>query len=191
MVLLANNLSRTLWDFSLQYVQAYQQQFNDMPLTEFDEQWPSPCFLDRHNEQLITWQPVKIDEKISFENIEQALEIKLHPDISCYFTSIFSENIAATCQEGELNLLFAWSKDDFARLQENIIGHLLMKQKLKQKLTVFFATTDDDNFILSIDNNNGEVWVERVGCEPHKKIANSVEEFITSLSPFIYVDSND
>jgi SecY interacting protein Syd len=60
-----------------------------------------------------------------------------------------------------------------------------MKKKLKQPLTLFFAITDDESMILSLDNENGEVWVEKVGCEAHKKVANSLIDFIQSLTPRI------
>jgi SecY interacting protein Syd len=60
-----------------------------------------------------------------------------------------------------------------------------MKQKLKQPLTLFFALTDDENMILSVNNDNGEVWVEKVGCEAHKKVADSLTCFIRMLTPRI------
>ena len=59
-----------------------------------------------------------------------------------------------------------------------------MKQRLKQTETVFFAVTDEEDIIISIDNANGEVWVERVGCKPHKKLSDSLANFIEQLTPF-------
>ncbi len=53
------------------------------------------------------------------------------------------------------------SHHDFERLQQNLIGHILMKQKLKQAITLFFAVTDEDDIILSVNNNTGEVWAEK------------------------------
>lgn len=187
-ILLNPSLSSSIRLFSQQYVEAFKQQFNHSPLVEVDENWPSPCIIQPFDEQLNEWQPQNIEQELTFNNVEQALAIELHPDIRQYFTTIFSENIAATCEHGELSLLFAWSEGDFSRLQENIIGHILMKQKLKQNLTVFFALTDDENFILSINNSDGTVWVERIGCEPHKKLANSLHEFFQCLTPFIFIE---
>lgn len=186
--MLNSSLSSSLWLFSQQYVEAYQMQFNHLPLAEVDEQWPSPCIAKSFDEKLNEWQPQKIQSSLSFKNVEQALDVELHTDICQYFTTIFSESMPANCEHGELSLLFAWSEEDFERLQQNIIGHILMKQKLKQKLTIFFAVTDDDNFILSFDNTDGSIWVERIGCEPHKKLADSLEQFIKQLTPFIYID---
>jgi len=45
--------------------------------------------------------------------------------------------------------------------------------------------------VLSIKNNSGEVWVERVGCEPHKKLANSITDYLKTITPYIYPLSNE
>jgi len=184
-----NKLAEIITEFSQRYVSAFTAHYNHLPVTEYDEQWPSPCQHSERDEQTIYWQPVNIKQQdealLSFNNVEKALEIEIHPDIKTYFTTLYSENMAATCSEGDLSLLFAWSKDDFIRLQENFIGHILMKQKLKQSLTLFFAVTDEEDMILSVDNDTGAVWVERVGCNPHKKLSDSLVEFISQLAPLV------
>lgn len=183
-------LTQMLLTFSQNYSQQYIAHFGHLPTIEHDKQWLSPCEQGQHQGDLYYWQPVPItpelttnDEELSFANVESALMLELHPDIKTYFTTIFSGDIQASCDEGELSLLFAWNNDDFARLQENIIGHILMKQRLKQAETVFFAVTDEEDMIISVDNQNGEVWVEQVGCKPHKKISDSLVEFISKLTP--------
>ena len=45
--------------------------------------------------------------------------------------------------------------------------------------------TDDDDHIISISNDTGAVWVEKVGCEPHKKLADTLAGFIEQLTPRI------
>jgi len=188
------NLVTVLQKFSMQYVNKYQQVHSHLPLIEQDDDWPSPCEVSNENSEIgqsslskrqVFWQPVNVEEKegLSFENVESALELTLHQDIKTYFTTLYSESLDARCEEGELSLLFAWNKDDFQRLQENLIGHVLMKQRLKQKETLFFAVTDEEDMIVSVDNESGTVWVERVGCEPHKKIADSMAQFISKLVP--------
>jgi SecY interacting protein Syd len=187
------NLADILQQFSTQYVKKHQEVNSHLPRVEQDEQWPSPCEITfgdaTENKPLLEgevhWQPVniEIEEFFDFDNVENALEITLHQDIKTYFTTIFSESLDATSEDGGLTLLFAWNKDDFQRLQENIIGHILMKQRLKQTETVFFAVTDEEDMIISLDNNTGEVWVEQVGCKPHKKLADSLGQFIMTLTP--------
>tara|TARA_B110000438_G_C15819936_1_gene653903 strand:- start:4629 stop:5207 length:579 start_codon:yes stop_codon:yes gene_type:complete len=180
-----NSLNELVWNFSQDYLQAYQHRFEHLPITHQVEDWPSPCEQGIHEEEFSLWHPIKIKETLTFNNVETALEVTIHHDIKQYFTTMYSDSLDASCAEGDLSLLFAWSAEDFARLQENIIGHILMKTKLKQKLTIFFATTDDDNHIISLDNDSGEIWVEKVGCEPHKKIADTLVEFISQLAPRI------
>ena len=184
------NLVQVLQQFSHQYIHHYQQNNNHLPMVEQDEQWPSPCEVkDVHHDALLEgsvfWQPVNINDTpaLSFDNVESALALTLHPDIKTYFTTLYSESIDASCKEGRLSLLFAWNKSDFQRLQENIIGHILMKQRLKQQETIFFGVTDEEDMIIAINNDTGAVWVERVGCEPHKKLADSLAAFICELTP--------
>ena len=182
-----NHLLESILTLSQAYVEQYQQALGHMPLVEIDKQWPSPCEQGQFDQQFNQWLPVPIKQELNFANVEQALELKLHPSFKDYFTVIFSESLPMSCDEGHLQLLFAWSEDDFARLQQNIIGHVLMKQKLKQEVTLFFAVTDNDDIILSVNNQSGEVWAERVGQIPHKKVADSLAEFITQLRPDIYL----
>ncbi|MCW8831997.1 MAG: SecY-interacting protein [Colwellia sp.] len=182
-----NHLSKTLQHFAEQFITSYKDSHGNLPQIEQDEQWPSPCeqagTADKGN---VFWQPSIIDDQqLSFDNVESALNLTLHEDIKTYFTTLYSESLEAKCHEGELTLLFAWNSDDFQRLQENIIGHILMKQRLKQEETIFFAVTDEEDTIISIANNSGEVWVEQVGCKPHKKISDSIAEFIAQLTPVV------
>lgn len=185
----SNQLASLIFTFSKDYIEHVKQQTGKSPTIAFDEQWPSPCDQERVEDNL-SWQPVLMSDHLplSFDNVENALEITLHQDIKDYFTAIYSETIEAKCSEGDLALLFAWNKDDFQRLQENIIGHILMKQRMKQEPTVFFAVTDEEDIIISVLNETGEVWVERVGCKPHKKIADSLSEFIEQLEPTLPKD---
>ncbi len=182
-----NNLSKTLQEFASQYIKNYQDSHEHLPQMEQDEQWPSPCEqVETAGNGHVFWQPVVIDdEQLSFDNVESALNLTLHQDIKTYFTTLYSDSLDAKCHEGGLSLLFAWNHDDFQRLQENLIGHILMKQRLKQEETIFFAVTDEEDTIISIANNTGAVWVERVGCKPHKKLADSIVEFISQLTPVV------
>lgn len=189
---LNENLEQIVVGFAEKYISHYQQVHKCLPFIEKDEDWPSPCEQGIKNEKTtditeVNWQPVAIDkdEELSFENVESALELTLHKDIKSYFTSLYSESLDALCDEGGLSLLFAWNKKDFERLQENLIGHILMKRRLKQQETIFFAVTDEEDIIISLDNATGEIWVERVGCKPHKKLSNSLAQFISQLTPVV------
>ncbi len=190
------NLVEILQQFSKQFINQYQHEHSHLPIIEQDDEWCSPCEISDkesttdHNvlsKGQVFWQPASIDKKqqLNFDNVESALELTLHSDIKTYFTAIYSESLDATCEEGDLSLLFAWNKDDFQRLQENIIGHILMKQRLKQTETIFFAVTDEEDMIISLDNDTGAVWVEQVGCKPHKKLADTLAQFLNTLTPMV------
>tara|TARA_B110000881_G_C18555551_1_gene506683 strand:+ start:1002 stop:1589 length:588 start_codon:yes stop_codon:yes gene_type:complete len=180
-------LSESLQAFANDYITQYQNTYQTLPITFLDKDFPSPCeqqvISSADAEDKVYWKPSVIDDKISFTDVESALEISFHPDIKTYFSTLYSESMSATCSDGALSLLFAWNEDDFKRLQENLIGHVLMKQKLKQKITLFFGLTDEEDMILSLMNDTGEVWVERVGCEPVKKISDSLTDFIQQITP--------
>ena len=182
-----NALAEQIQNFAKQCMKKHKSIYGELPTVEEDEQWPSPCEQGKAEGNNVFWQPViiasSVMSNINFENVESALELTLHEDIKTYFTTIFSEELLAESKDGQLSLLFAWNEDDFQRLQENIIGHILMKRRMKQQETVFFAVTDEEDIIVSIVNDTGEVWVERVGCKPHKKLAGSLAEFLLQLSP--------
>ncbi|TLU67586.1 SecY-interacting protein [Thalassotalea litorea] len=164
------------------FIEQCQDKLGSLPSIEHDSQWPSKAEMDTVEEGKLTrWQPYKIEETLTFSNVETALEQALHPSIKEYFSFAYSENIDANSEDGELSLLFPWNFEDFERLQQNIIGHVLMKRRLRQPLSIFFAITDEEDINLVVDNADGSVWVEPVGLKGSKKLANSLAEFLDSL----------
>ena len=113
--------------------------------------------------------------------MEDGLEITLHPDIKVFYTEFWSESLFAKSNGENYELLQVWNEQDFAILQENLIGHVLMKRRLKQAETLFIGLTDEDDIIVSVDNASGQVVLEQVGQEPHKILANSLPDFISAL----------
>jgi SecY interacting protein Syd len=179
-------LANSLTTFHKKFLSNWQQEQGTLPMTEYDSDWLSPCQQGSVDEEgRVAWHYQPADASLSFANVEQALGITLHSDIKDYFSMYYSENLGAKSQDGALELLQVWNKEDFARLQENIIGHILMKQKLKQEITVFFAVTDEEDIILSVNNDSGEVWAERVGQPSHKFIASDLASFLSTLDPYI------
>ncbi|MCW8091682.1 SecY-interacting protein [Alteromonas sp. ASW11-130] len=158
-----------------------QQQ--EQPLTiEFDPQWRSACYLQEAAEgELVSWQPVRQQGECNFSQLEKALDLELNPQFCDYFTRYFSNNLLAQAPEGYCELLQVWNGDDFERLQENLIGHVLMKRRLKQPVTLFFALTDEEDFMLSVENHSGNVVLEPVGKPASRVIAPSLSAFIASL----------
>jgi SecY interacting protein Syd len=176
-----------------EFVQKYLVAAKNHPellMVECDDDWPSDCYTTSANTgnntgDTVDWQPVKRNGIANFNDLEKALEMKIHQDIVSYYSAYWSDNLSAETSKGYLQLLQPWNQDDFERLQQNLVGHILMKRRLKQPETLFFALTDEDDFILTVDNTSGEVLLEQVGLLPKEVVAPNLATFIQSLQPSI------
>lgn len=178
-----NSVVQSLDNFIRRFTDAHQQQGQPL-ITEWDKGWPSECEIGEPDSQgMISWQPVRRTEQADFTATERALEMSFHDDIKTFYCRYWSECLDASTARGGLQLLQAWNQDDFERLLQNMVGHVLMKRRLKQAPTLFFAATDDDDFIISLDNASGRVMLEQVGLEPQEVLAESLSEFLTQLEP--------
>jgi SecY interacting protein Syd len=156
----------------------------EMLMVEYDVEWPSDCYTASGNTgDRVTWQPVKRSVVVNFNDLEKALDMKIHQDVISYYSAYWSDNLSAETNKGYLQLLQPWNQSDFERLQQNLVGHILMKRRLKQPETFFVALTDEDDFILTVDNTSGEVLLEQVGLLPKDVVAPNLATFIKSLQP--------
>ena len=154
--------------------------------TEFDPEWRSPCELNITAPGYIGWRPVLQQPTMSFEGLSHALEQPIHRDICSFYTHYWSGHLSATAKDRAVNLIQLWNPEDFDRLVENLIGHSLAKQRLKQPFTVFIATTEaDSELFISIDNSSGNVLLEEPGRPPLRTIADSLAEFLDRLTAVI------
>ncbi|MFT4632770.1 MAG: SecY interacting protein Syd [Candidatus Pseudothioglobus sp.] len=152
--------------------------------TEFDPEWRSPCELDITTPGNIGWRPVPQQPMMNFDGLANALEQPIHEDIRTFYTSYWSGHLSATADDGEVNLIQLWNPEDFERLIENLVGHSLAKQRLKQPFTVFIATTEPDSeLFISIDNSTGNILLEEPGRPPIRTISASLGEFLDRLTP--------
>lgn len=173
------------------FVQSYIEHSNKDNmglLTYFDKDWDSPCFQkegleDIADEQELQWRPSKRNDGATLKNLEEALEVTIPFELQQLFCRYYSHDLNAQTENGNLTLLQAWNEADFDRLQKNLIAHVLMKRRLKQDDTLFFALTDEEDYILSVVLKTGAVMLEKVGKEPHREIAENISEFIAQLKP--------
>ena len=153
----------------------------------FDPDWRSSCELDirhEHHATQIGWRPTSQAIPVSFGGLANALEQPIHEDICAYYRHYWSGSLEAQTLDGHVSLIQLWNPEDFERLIQNLIGHSLAKQRRRESFSVFFATTEEDSeLFLSIDNLTGKVLLEDPGKPVLRTVANSVAEFLDTLTP--------
>lgn len=165
------------------YVDYHQQTFKDLPSTEHDESWPSPCEQGEPNKlNEIKWLAVERSPAGHLNDLAKALETQFPEGLNGLYGDFFAGNIVAFIEGKQIELLQAWNEDDFERLQQNITGHILMKRRLKQPETVFIGLTEADDLLVSVDVATGQVGLEFVGKKQHHVLADSIEEFVEKLT---------
>lgn len=155
-----------------------------LPKTEYDDNWLSECIVDARPDKsgLVEWKPtIRTPENI-FSDMENALGVKFHPDIICFYSHFWSDGIIVSHESGEMSLIQIWNSEDEDMLKQNLLGHAFAKQKNRLPLTLFIGCTYADE-IIAIDNNSGHVVLEKAGFAAHQTIANSVSEFLDQLTP--------
>ncbi|THB85019.1 SecY-interacting protein [Pantoea allii] len=173
-----------LRDFTTRYCQHWLQQAGHGPASSDLYGVPSPCALE-DRDQRVVWQPQPFSLPPTLDAIERAIDIQLQPSITDFYTTQFAGDMQARFGENQLTLLQVWSEEDFLRLQENLIGHLVMQRRLKQSPTLFIATTESEQEIISLSNLSGEVILEQPGGKQRVILAETLEIFLKSLQPVI------
>lgn len=181
-----HSVNSVLWTFAQRFVDAWQQQHGSMPQSDAYLGIPSPCTL-QETDSVVIWQPVLRDVAAQFNNVEQGIGIALHQDIIAFYSGIYSGDIKARFNGEALELIQVWSDDDLPRLQENILGHLLMKKRLKQNPTVFIAAAADELDVISVCNLTGEVVKERIGTNERTVLCVDVSCFLSQLEPDVSI----
>lgn len=165
--------------FHHRYLTCWQQSLGQDPVSDKPDHGPAETGRDSEGRAL--WQARPRDQAGQFDNVAKALEIELHPALTELYGHFYAGNLHFEAPFGQGELLQVWCDEDFAYLQENLIGHLLMKQKLKQPPTLFIGLVDE--LMLVLDNADGSVWLEVPGQAPHQKVAESLSDLLPELKP--------
>ncbi|WP_019211550.1 SecY-interacting protein [Yersinia massiliensis] len=178
------NISTALNSFTQRYIDLWQQNTGHPPASKELYGVPSPCIVETQDNEVI-WLPQPFVADANLNNIERALEIQLHPDIHEFYTCQYAGDMMADLGDHRFNLLQVWSEDDFIRLQENLIGHLVTQKRLKLSPTLFLATTESEMTMASFCNVSGNVVLEEFGRSKRTLLASNLTHFLDALRPVL------
>ena len=150
-------------------------------VTDFDPAWRSECEFKQVG-NTSRWKPCKQQKPVNFSGLANAAEAEIHADILAFYGAFWSGSLQGKSTEGPVSLIQLWNHEDFERLVENLIGHLLSKQRAKLPFTVFFATTEPDSeLFLSIENRSGKILLEEPGQPPIREVDPDLTSFLNRL----------
>ncbi len=139
--------------------------------------------LQEDGEDPLLWQTIRREQPGSFANVSHALELPLHADIDEFYGQFFAAHLLFEADFGEGELLQPWSQDDFEFLQQNLIGHLMMKRKLKQPPTWFIGLLGQGDEMICVDNETGAVWRETLVSSPQRSWQTVWKSFLLCCAP--------
>ncbi|KAB8305264.1 SecY-interacting protein [Erwinia endophytica] len=174
-------MGRSLTEFTRIWCESWQQECGHAPASRELYGVPSPC-IQRTGDDEVFWLPQPFTLAQNLDAVGRALDFQIQPSVVAWYTSQFAGDMAVNVAGYPCTLLQTWSEDDFVRLQENLIGHLVMKRRLKHSPTLFIATTASELEVISICNLSGEVILEQPGSPKRTVLADNLMTFISSLT---------
>lgn len=175
---------RALLAFTQRYCDSWYENVGSWPRCEALYGIPSPCIISSDSEAVI-WRPRPFEGEQNINAVEQAVDIVIQLSVHTFYTTQFAGDMRARFCAETLTLVQTWSADDFRRLQENLIGHLVARRRRKLSPTLFIATLDSDIDIISVCNLSGEVIEERLGTDQRTVLAADVAAFLNSIEPVL------
>lgn len=177
-------VSQSLQDFTRRYLHHWQSLTGNPPASRALYGVPSPCVVSEDDSRVF-WQPRQPQEALTLAGVERAMEMRLRPEAWAFYCTQLAGDMTVSHQGQSLELLQVWSEADGVRIQENLIGHLLMQKRLKIAPSVFIATTDSELNLVSLSNLTGEVLLEEVGRKKNTVLAPTLQDFLSRLVPCV------
>lgn len=170
-----------LEDFTRRYVDGWQQTTGGLPVSHALSGIPSPCVAGGKSDA-VYWQPRPAADQ-TLAGVERALSLRLRPSVQAYYCSQYAGDMPAAFEGEPLELVQVWSEPDFLRVQEHLIGHLLMQKRLRQTPTLFIGTTASELTIISVCNLSGNILREQVGGKQREVLTADLASFLIRLMP--------
>lgn len=175
---------QALADLHQRYQEAYAAA-QCLPQTEYISNWDAPCYQGKPKSGEIGWKAVPQEPALDFGGLEHGLEMPIQDSVKAFFSSFFAGDMVLRFREQFVTLLQVMHPEDGERLQQNLVGHVLMKQRLRQPVTLFIGLTDEDDLLVTVNNTTGAVGLEYVGQEQHAILAGDLEAFLERLEPIV------
>ncbi|MBD2781549.1 SecY-interacting protein [Xenorhabdus szentirmaii] len=179
---MAFDVKEALSGFTQRYIELWQEKTGFPPASNELYGIPSPC-IERTGDEKVHWLPQPFSIKGKLSKVETALEICLQDPIHDYYVTQFAGDMSASFDGKPLSLIQVWSEDDFIRLQENLIGHLVTQKRLKRSPTVFIGTTDSEMGLISVCNLTGQVIFEQFDRDERTVLSADLASFLLALNP--------
>ena len=166
------------------YLQKCQQQTGQQPTVSFDPPWPSPCTdaLEQTDESRLVWEPQFRGNTTLFDDLEHGLECAFPESLIAFYGRYWSNGICVDFEDIELQLIQIWNDEDEEQLKNNMLGHCFARRKGRLPLDFFIASMEGPD-IATIQHDSGEIWLGRPGKVLHRKLANSLSEFLDVCQP--------
>ncbi|MCC5856272.1 MAG: SecY-interacting protein [Idiomarina sp.] len=177
-----SDVLKALTELHDHYAAHYREQ-GTHPVTEYIKEWNAPCYVGQPKGDEIHWEAVVQAPRIDFTNVEQGLEMPIHESVKDFFSGYWAGDLDVSFRDIQLTLLQVMLPMDAERLQKNLIGHVLMKQRLQQPITLFIGVGIEDDLMLTVHNDNGAVGLEYAGKDQHQILAGDLESFLRELKP--------
>lgn len=173
--------SDSLIQFTQRYIDVWQTMFNHNPKSSELYGVASPCITNT-TDLAVFWLPIRPSSH-TLNIVEEVINLTIHPDAHLFYSTQYAGDMLATFEHLSLSLVQVWSDDDFSRLEQNIIAHLMMQKKLKRRPSIFIATTDDETEIIAIDNQTGKIVLEKLITNETDILADNLDTFLRNLKP--------
>ncbi len=167
------------------YMNLHQMEKDRLPSVSFDPPWPSLCTEIAGNEPsdtVLFWRPIERKGSDLFISLESALELKFHPDVDAFYGAFWSNGLSVEFNELPFNLIQIWNEEDEENLKQNLLGHAFAKRKNRLPMSWFIGATSG-NDVICIDQESGQVVLEKPGYKAHEVLAANLEAFLIGLKP--------